>query len=361
MKKRSFKGVVHTVLKILLILFAVMIVLNVVILVGVNVSHKKKLKKEMPYLQKTGQYVEYEGHKIHADVGGNDNSKYTLVFLHSNGIVDDSIALQPLLAKLSDYRYVYIDRSGYGFSDVGNGSKDLDSMLKEMRDVLAKLEVEGPYVLVPSGVAGLLASYWAKTCPQEVAGIIGFNMDLPEEFDGITEEQYCGFFNYLMSKFAKIGGHRLVSSIYPDNIRAVYTEKQMLTRKALISRGYYNDDLYQEDLNTIANAKKAKEAGVPTDIPILAFVANPLMQPYFDDDESIRREYEEAIDEVYGTQTDAAKEVDYVGRFNEEKKAVYGKYSNIECVEMSGPSRLYTYAVQEVADVIHEFMGKVDK
>ncbi|MGN0368616.1 MAG: hypothetical protein ACI4EK_07530, partial [Wujia sp.] len=115
------------------------------------------------------------------------------------------------------------------------------------------------------------------------------------------------------------------------------------------------------DLNTIANAKKAKDTGVPTDIPILAFVANPLMQPYFDDDASIRQEYEDAIDEVYGTQTDAAKEVDYVGLFNEEKKTVYGKYSNIECVEMSGPSRLYTYAVQEVADAIHEFMGKVDK
>ena len=44
------------------------------------------------------------------------------------------------------------------------------------------------------------------------------------------QKKHCDF-NYLMVKFAAIGGQRYVKSVYPDNIEAVYTEKQMITRK----------------------------------------------------------------------------------------------------------------------------------
>lgn len=72
-----------------------------------------------------------------------------------------------------------------------------------------------------------------------------------------------------MVKFAAIGGQRYVKSVYPDNIGAVYTEKQMITRKALISKNFYTQDMYEEDLHAVANAAKVKEAGFPTDIPML--------------------------------------------------------------------------------------------
>lgn len=119
-----------------------------------------------------------------------------------------------------------MDRSGFGYSGTAKTDKDIESIVEEMRSVLAALSIDGPYVLVPNGIAGLEAVYWADLYPQEVESIIGINISVANDFEGITEEQYCGFFNYLMVKFAAIGGQRYVKSVYPDNIGAVYTENR---------------------------------------------------------------------------------------------------------------------------------------
>ena len=195
--------------------------------------------------------------------------------------------------------------------------------------------------------------------------VVGINISIAEEFDGITEEQYCGALNYLMTLFSKIGGHRFVKSVYPENIGAVYTEKQMVVRKALISKGFYTFGMYEEDLQTIANAKKVEEMGWPENTPMLFILANPLMEPYINDDSDVKEEYDAALEEVYGTDTDALAqgkaEVGYVEEFNADKKAIYEKYKNVAVEEISGPSRLYTYDPETVAQKIRDFVQGLDK
>ena len=83
-----------------------------------------------------------------------ENADKTLVFIHSNGITDDSVALEPLFGKLQEYRLVYIDRSGFGYSDATKTDKDIESIVTELRTALEKVNVKGPYVLVPNGIAG---------------------------------------------------------------------------------------------------------------------------------------------------------------------------------------------------------------
>lgn len=362
-KKKGFKEFLHKFFRIILILLAVILVINVVIVTVAYLNHKNKLADERGYLFPQGEMVEVNGHKLHVIVEGNAESDTTLVFMHSTGIVDDSVALEPLFAKLQDYRLVYIDRSGFGYSENADAKKDVESIMNEYREVLKKMEIAGPYILIPNGFAGLTADYWAAKHRDEVAGIVGINTSLAEEFDGITEEQYCGIMNYLMTLFSKVGGHRFVKSVYPENIGAVYTEKQMIIRKALISRGFYTADMYQEDLQMVHNAATVKEAGWPEDTPMLVILANPLMKPYLFDDESVREEYEGALQEVYGTNTDAYSEnpdgIDYVGEYNAERKAYYKDYANVEIREMSGPSRVYTYDPDGVAEVIKEFVQTV--
>lgn len=364
-KKKGFKGFLHKFFRIILILFAIILVVNVVIVLVAYINHKNKLADERGYLFPTGQMVNVNGHDLHVIVDGNQDADTTLVFIHSTGIVDDSVALQPLFGYLQDYRIVYIDRSGFGYSENAGAAKDIDSIVEEMRATLKAVGIEGSYVLVPNGIAGLEATYWAKKYSSEVDGIVGITISIAEEFDGITEEQYCGVFNYVMTLFAKVGGHRFVKSIYPENIGAIYTEKQMLVRKALISKGFYTTDMYQEDLETIANAAKVKALGWPEDTPMLLLIANPLMEPYINDDASVREEYDGALKSVYGTQTDADGNnpdgIDYVMEFNTEKKAYYEKYKNVNVVEISGPSRLYTYNPKAVADAIISFTQDIDK
>ncbi len=364
-KKKKLKEFLHKFFRIFIIIFGAAILINVIVVAVLYISHRSKLDDERGYLMPMGQMVEINGQDIHVIVEGDESAEHTLVFIHSNGITDDSVALEPLFSRLQDYRLVYIDRSGFGYSDTGETDKDIDSIIIEMRSVLEKLDIKGPYVLVPNGIAGLEAVYWADLYPEEVEAIIGTNISVAHDFEGVTEEEYCGIFNYLMVMFAKIGGHRHVAGIYPDNIGAVYTEKQMLVRRALISKNFYTKDMYQEDLQAVANAQKVREAGWPEDTPMLVILANPLMQPYIDDDASVREEFEGALEEIYGTPGDASRsdadKIDYVGEYNAEKKAYYSQFKNVEYAEMSGPSRLYTYNPDGVADLIKDYMSKLDK
>ena len=360
--KKNFKKFLHKFFKMFIIIFGAAIAINLIVIGVLFLIHRNKLSDERGYLNPKGQMVEVGGHQIHAIVDGNEKSDKTLVFIHSNGITDDSVALEPLFGKLQDYRLVYIDRSGFGYSSTDKTDKDIDSIVEEMRSVLAALKIKGPYVLVPNGIAGLEATYWADEYPEEVESIIGINISVADDFDGITEEQYCGFFNYIMVGFSAIGGQRYVKSIYPDNFGAVYTEKQMLVRKTLIFKNFYTKDMYQEDLMAVSNAAKVKEAGFPSETPMLMLLANPLMRPYIDDDAAVREEYEGALEEIYGTGTDAsntdAEKIDYVGQYNAKKKEYYSQYKNVQVVEMAGPSRLYTYDPDGVAEAITAYLSR---
>lgn len=359
-EKKKFKEFLHKFFKIFIIIFGAAIAINILVIGVLFLIHKNKLADERGYLNPQGQMVDVGGHSVHVFVDGDENAGKTLVFIHSNGITDDSVALEPLFGKLQEYRLVYIDRSGFGYSDTTKTDKDIESIVTELRTALEKVNVKGPYVLVPNGIAGLEATYWADKYPDEVESIIGINISVADDFDGVTEEQYCGFFNYLMVKFAAIGGQRYVKSVYPDNFGAVYTEKQMIVRKALISKNFYTSDMYEEDLQAVHNAAVVKELGWPEQTPMLVILANPLMAPYIEDDSSVREEYEDALKEVYGTATDAsagdADGVDYVGEYNADKKAYYSQYKNVQIEEMSGPSRLYTYDPDGVAKLIKAYL-----
>ena len=105
--------------------------------------------------------------------------------------------------------------------------------------------------------------------------------------------------------------------------------------------------------------------GWPENTPMLFILANPLMEPYINDDSDVKEEYDAALEEVYGTDTDALAqgkaEVGYVEEFNTDKKAIYEKYKNVAVEEISGPSRLYTYDPETVAQKIRDFVQGLDK
>lgn len=348
---KKLKNFLHKFFKIFLILILIGIAVNILILVFVFINHKNKLNDERGYLTPPGEMVEVNGHKMHVVVDGDEEAEHTLVFMHSSGIVDDSVALEPLFNELKDYRLAYVDRSGFGYSENSGASRDINTILDETRAALKAAGVPEPYILVPMGTAGLEALYWADKYPEEVTGIIGINMNYPQEYEGVTEEEYCGIFNYLLVKFSSVGGHRFVKSIYPDNSRALYTEKQMLVRRALLSRGYYTEDMYNEDLKTVDNAAEVLAAGWPENTPMLMIYANPIMEPYINEDESVREEYEEAVAESGNA------DFDYVAAYNADRVSYVSKYANVKVEEMSGPSRLYTYNPKELANLMKEYVG----
>lgn len=347
---KKVKNFLHKFFKIFIIFMLAILVINVIVFVGLYINHRSKCKKEAVYMHAPGEMVNIDGKNIHVLEGGDTEADTTLVFIHDGLVCDDSIALQPLFDELSGYHLVYVDKSGYGFSPSSDSDKHIDAMVDDYRKVLQEKGIEGPYVLVASGTGGLDAVYWADTYKDEVQAIIGMDMNYAEQFDSTTTDEYTGFFDYLMIQFTKIGGMRLAKSSFPDNIGDVYSDVQMKTRDAIIAERGYTRDMYFENYYTVDNAAAVKELGMPEDIPMYMLMANPLLEPYINDDETAKTTYEEV------KAKDEDEEFDYVAAYCSDAKEFYSQYDNITCEEMSGPARLYTYDPKGVAERISGFI-----
>lgn len=347
--KSKTRHFLHTFFKIFIIFMLVTALINIGLFAAIAINHKSKLKKEKDHLNAPGIMVDAGGHKQHVMVGGDEDSEHVLVFLHSVCVVDDSIALQPLMDELKNCKYAYVDRSGYGFSEMSNTERSIENQVEETRTALKNAEVDGPYVLVAIGTSGVEAFYWANTYPDEVDSIIGIDMIYPEQFANTTTDEYCGFFDYLYVKFCAIGGHRLVKSVFPTDKYNIYDERQMNTRSALIGKGNYNEDIYDEQLKMIDNAAKVAAMGIPETAMYLLY-SNPMLEPYLSTDEDIQKSYNDAMAKD--------SETDYVSAYNQIFKNYFQNYKNVAIEEVSGYSRMYTYCPKTIAEKINDFIFK---
>lgn len=351
----KLKKFLHNFFKIFIIFLIGFAFLNLVLFLCIYLNHKSKLKKEAVYLNAPGEIVNVDGHAMHVLEAGEEDAETTLVFLHSGGVVDDSIALQPLFKLLQEkYRCVYVDRSGVGFSAESGASRDIDTILEDTRKALELSENKGPYVVVATGTAGIEACHWANKYPEEVEAIIGITMKYPEEFKETTTDDYCGFFDYLTVPFCKIGGMRLIGSLKVIDDYGIYNEGQVATRNALIMKGGYTQDMYNEDYATVDNAMLVADEGWPVDTPCYLIYSNPVMEPFVNDDETTRKQYQEAKEE----DEKEGIEYDYVSAYNQYVRDYFEGYELVEIDEISGPARIYTYAPDKLAQKIETYLDK---
>ena len=148
----------------------VMIIILIVFLVGliaIHISHRIKLNKEEGLKTPLGILVEVDGHQMSVYVEGNGNK--TIVFMSGGGTCSPILDFRSLFSTLSDnYKIVVVEKFGYGFSDVVDKERSIDSILEDTRTALAKAGIEGPYVLCPHSMSGIEALYWAQQYPEEV-------------------------------------------------------------------------------------------------------------------------------------------------------------------------------------------------
>ena len=79
-------------------------------------------------------------------------------------------ALLPHVAAFT--RVCAYDRAGVGKSDPGPKPRTSQQMVTELRVLLHKAHIEGPYVLVGHSLGGLNAQLYAAEYPNEVAGLV---------------------------------------------------------------------------------------------------------------------------------------------------------------------------------------------
>jgi pimeloyl-ACP methyl ester carboxylesterase len=112
------------------------------------------------------------GRKLSIDCIGTGSP--TVIFDVGQGA--PGVALAPLQIELSkDHLACTYDRAGQGRSDLVAFPRSAADVVSDLHELLSAAGVPGPYVLVGQSVGGFFVQLYARTYPEEIAGVIAMN------------------------------------------------------------------------------------------------------------------------------------------------------------------------------------------
>lgn len=228
-------------------------------------------EKDLLENQLYGQKVEVYGHDMSIYVAG--EGEHTLVFMAGSGDSAPIINYKNFADRFDeDYRVVVIEKFGYGFSDGFDGSRDVETRVKQDREALKKAGVEGPYILCPHSYSGLETVYWAQTYPDEVEAIIGLDMAVPASYDAMDEKYIdSGTRQFFWMRAARYAG--IVRLVAGASIPEEYTDEESKSAMALVCSSFSNETFANESKYIIHDRTLIESQKMP-DVPTLLIISD---------------------------------------------------------------------------------------
>ncbi|MDE6598663.1 MAG: alpha/beta hydrolase [Oscillospiraceae bacterium] len=254
------------------------------------INHRIRLANEAKTMSVMGTPVTVNGHTMNVYTEG--DGEVTLVFMSGGGTCSPVLDFKSLYSLLSDkYRIAVVEKFGYGFSDVVDKERDIDTILEDTRAALTVSGLEAPYVLCPHSMSGLEALRWAQKYPNEVSAIVGLDMAVP----GYYEEMKINILLMRLATFAaQIGVTRLIPGIAEsDAIQyGTLSEEEKELYRAVFYKRTATVTMINETAAVKENAKTVEAAGVPK-LPMLLFISDGSGGTGFDKEtwRSIPKEY----------------------------------------------------------------------
>lgn len=274
---------------------AVIILLFAVVLIAIYINHRIRLNKEQELLVPLGELVSVDGNNMSVYKEGSGDK--TLVFLSGSGTCSPILDFKSLYSLLSDdYQIVVVEKFGYGYSDVVDRDRDIDSILEDTRTSLEIAGIKGPFVLCPHSMSGLEALYWANKYPEEVTAIIGLDMAVPQYYENMK-------INILLTKAesfaADIGVTRFIPGISDSEAikHGTLTEHEKDIYKAIFYSRTATSTMIREMECVKNNAKIVEEMGTPS-VSMYLFVSNGSGGTGFDEEtwRQIPKQYTAKVD-----------------------------------------------------------------
>lgn len=287
--------------------------------------HRYRLKKEEKLREPLGQLIDINGNNMSVYIEGSGSK--TLVFLSGGGTCSPILDFKSLYSLLSDeYRIVVVEKFGYGYSDVVDEDRNIQTILSETRLALHKAGIDGPYVLCPHSMSGIEALYWAQEYSDEVEAIIGLDMAVPEYYENMK-------INFPLMKFgqyvADLGITRLIPTLAESDAikRGTLTDDEKNRYRAIFYSRTATVTMINEAKSVKANAKIVAQNGVPQ-VDMLLFISDGTGGTGFDK-ETWRRIPENYISEVES-----------------------GKYIELDC-----PHYVHDYEYGRISEEIKSFLS----
>jgi len=261
---------IQTLLTIVKWLLLGLVGLLLLLVIGSTINHRLRIPGEEAAHPPPGQLVAVNGHRLHVYAEGTGDP--TLVFLSGSGTTAPALDFKGLYRLLSDdYRTVVVERAGYGWSEDGGTSRDIETVLDETREALASAGESPPYILLPHSMSGLEAVHWANRYPDEVAAIIGLDPAMPPIYEIMPPPRLK---LALVSFIGRTGLLRLAPSICLESPAANYlTEAETSAYCSIMVRRTFTADMRAEVEATQANAQRVAAEGIP-DVPLYVFISN---------------------------------------------------------------------------------------
>lgn len=218
--------------------------------------------------------VRVDGHNMHVFTEGQGSK--TLVFLSGHGTACPTLDFKPLWSRLTDsYKIAVAERFGYGWSEITETPRDLNTVLDNTREALVLAGLMPPYVLVPHSLSGLESVYWAQNYPQEVESIIMLDPNVPDMAETIKPTFIMKIALSIMGKMSK--------NMSEDKAKKAITEKFSSASFSLLSNDdqaayidvfrnrTYTPDMLQEMKDLAQSIELVKSNPMPADVPLLLF------------------------------------------------------------------------------------------
>lgn len=287
--------------------------------------HRYRLRKEEKLREPLGQLIDINENNISIYVEGSGSK--TLVFLSGGGTCSPILDFKSLYSLLSDeYRIIVVEKFGYGYSDIVDEDRNIQTILSETRLALNKAGIEGPYVLCPHSMSGIEALYWAQKYPDEIEAIIGLDMAVPEYYENMK-------INLALMKLgqyaADLGITRLIPTLAESDAikHGTLTNDEKNRYRAIFYNRTATVTMINEAKSVKDNARIVAQNGVPQ-VPMLLFISDGTGGTGFDK-ETWRRIQEKYISEVES-----------------------GKYIELDC-----PHYVHDYEYGRISEEIKSFLS----
>ena len=256
--------------RVVKVIFIVIVAVLMLLLI-ICINHQIHLKMEKELCLPLGQMVEVDGNNMSIYVEGTGD--ITLVFMSGGGTCSPILDFKSLYSLLSNkYRIVVVEKFGYGFSDVVDKKRGIESILADTRAALKAAGIEAPYILCPHSMSGIEALYWAQQYPEEVLAIIGLDMAVPKSY----QDYNINMTMLKLSQFASaIGITRLLPSVSDSDaiINGTLSNKEKEIYRAVFYNRTATITMLNEVKSIKENASKVEADNTPQ-IPMLLFVSN---------------------------------------------------------------------------------------
>lgn len=213
--------------------------------------------------------VEIDGHNM--CIYNEGEGEHTLVFLSGSGTASPILDFKSLYSRLSgEYKIVVIEKFGYGFSDIVDTERSFDTILRQDREALSKMGIEGPFILCPHSMSGLETILWAQEYPDEVEAVVGLDMVLPRTYDDMD---FDGIYRFeMLAAFARDLG--LIRFYYSDgSLPSELSKEEKELYRAIACKIAVNVDIINEG-QAITDAVREIDSKPKPDVPMIMFVSD---------------------------------------------------------------------------------------